>query len=192
MFCYREGLASLLASAMFTSMLFPTPVALVHAGGVDALSAHRAAEKVFKGDPPVLLAAEATKSPISQEKLQAIVKYTLSNENTHTVDEKIAVGLGFTHPLTTKQARFEVLGVRHGIAVVITDPTRMIFFRKTDEGINMYACTLTGKLVSAGTFVDGVFRAARIGAAVTKAGFEAELFLWDAEPLPESKTPASD
>lgn len=205
MYRHRELLTSILASAMLTSTLFPAAEGGWHASAVDPAAVQRAMQAAFSGasnegwqpvsqtfvasPAPVILtaatkASAATPQPLlSPEKLKAIIDLGMTGQKVYTVAQPMSLGLGLAHPFAAKNVGFDAENVRHGVAIGLPDGTRVIFFRKTAEGLQVFASDRLARLLSAGTFVNNVFTPVALD--VARPVFEAELRLWEAEPLPE-------
>lgn len=128
--------------------------------------------------------AQSTASPISQTKLQQLIKLLLTNKDIQPLDAKFAVALGLTTPFTRKNALYDD-GERHGFSVGVSSPDRLILYVRTKDGtIRIYAATLEAKLVSAATrSPDGVITPVSVEAA--QVGFDAELRVWDKAEMPK-------
>lgn len=130
--------------------------------------------------------AQISVPPISQEKLQQLIRGLQKSEVVRGMNEKIAIGLGLTHPFTRKNAVHEVHGVTHGMSVSASGPDRLVFYVLTKDGImRIFATTFKAELVSAATMIDGVVKPVSIASA--RAHFEVELRLWSGVTLPPPK-----
>jgi hypothetical protein len=197
MYRYRELLTSFLASAMFTTALLPVPGAFSSlASVVDPAAARRALAMVMAQAPSgvvpvsadtaqaVLVAPTAASVPapaIRPEKLQALIEFALAGEKLGPVNPVMLDGLRLTSPFMSKNLRIEAGTTRHGLAVGVTPNDRLIFLRRTPEGMHLYATDRSARLLAAGTLVNDVFTPMTLDQA--RPSFEAELRLWDAEPL---------
>lgn len=208
---YRELLTSFLASAMLTTTLFPAAGAAYQAGAVDPGAALRAMNSAFMSSAaagwqapmqsvsaapaapiiPVAVTAlaSASKPFISPEKLQAIIDLALGSTRVVPVNAVLTQGLNLPHPFMSKGARIVDGDVTHGLSVNVSDPTKLILYRKASGMMHVYAMNRDTELLAAGTYANGVFTPIALDQA--KPGLEAELKLWDAEPLPEQPRLAS-
>ncbi len=203
MYRYRELLMSLFASAMLTSGALQTSQAVDLASVIDPAASRKAIEAVFMSGPIenwqtfkadgatsepsiMLVSAPGRKAPITPEKLQALIRLLNANEDIQPLAEKLTVALGLTHPFTRKNALYEDGAGRHGISVGVSDSTRLVFYLKDDNGIRIYAATLSGELVSAASFINGVATPLTLTAA--RAGFETELRVWNAAQIPDTSS----
>lgn len=196
MYRYRELLTSFLASAMLTTALVPVPGAFSSlASVVDPAAARRALAMVMAQAPAgytpasaetaqaVLVAPTAVSvptPPIRPEKLEAIINFALANETRQAVPAMTS-GLGLPSPFLYRSAIFEVGTTRHLLAVGVSPADRLIFLRRTPEGMHLYATDRSARLLAAGTFVNNVFTPLTLDQA--RPSFEADLRKWDAEPF---------
>jgi hypothetical protein len=197
MYRYRELLTSFLASAMFTTALLPVPGAFSSlASVVDPAAARRALAMVMAQAPSgvtpvsadtaqaVLVAPTAASIPapaIRPEKLQLIIDFALGAERTFEVGQVLLDGLRLPSPFMSKNLRIDVGTTRHSLAVGVTPNDRLIFLRRTPEGMYLYATDRSARLLAAGTLVNDVFTPMTLDQA--RPSFEAELRKWDAEPI---------
>lgn len=206
---YRELLMSCLASAMFTSVFFRAPGAVTAAAVVDPSPAHRAIDAALKSGPlngwqavpwrfdesasPLVLVAVPAKNSaaqhISLEKLRQLIDITLTNPETRVLPQPLTEALGLTHPFTRRTATYKNPAGVHGFSAGVSQPDRVIFYLAAGDSVWVYAATSQGELVGAATRINGVIAAAPLAAA--KAGFEAELRVWNAAQLPDPHIPSN-
>lgn len=127
---------------------------------------------------------------IATEKLQALIDFALRTDKEFPTASMITQGLGLPNPFMTKNAKIEKGTTRHGLAVGISDATRIIFYRKTPEVMQVYATDRRAELLSAGTIINNVFN--RISVNDARADFEAELRIWAAEPIKRATVESTD
>jgi hypothetical protein len=197
MYRHRELLTSFLASAMLTTALLPVPGAIWSlASVVDPAAARRAISLVMAQAPSgvipvsadtaqaVLVAPAAPPAPapaIRPEKLQAIIDFALGGDRIHPVSQVMLDGLRQPSPFMSKNLRIDAGTTRHSLAVGVTPNDRLIFLRRTPEGMRLYATDRSARLLAAGTLVNNVFTPMTLDEA--RASFEEELRKWDAEPI---------
>lgn len=196
MYRYREPLTSFLASAMLTTALLPVPGAFSSlASVVDPAAARRALSMVMAQAPAgytpvsaetaqaVLVAptaASVATPAIRPEKLEAIINFAMTNE-TRQANPLMTNGLGLPSPFMYRSADFYDGTTRHLLAVGVTPADRLIFLRRTPEGMHLYATDRSARLLAAGTLVNNVFTPLTLDQA--RPSFEADLRKWDAEPF---------
>lgn len=134
-------------------------------------------------------AQEASKPLLSPQKLEQLVNFALSVP-IKPVREDMSRNLGIVHPFTSRNLRIERADGRRSLAVGVSDPTRLIFIYRTGNAAEaprpgdtfyLFSTDRHARLLSAGTLINGVFTPVAID--VARARFEAELRVWEAEPI---------